>query len=93
MIALGGLAYVACCAYETTGVGKIIGSILFCDRSCSRSAPLALFLYTGRIGYAFEKKADYLLALIGRISWKHHRRLRHRLSLLPLRGKIIHLTS
>ncbi|OPZ34312.1 MAG: putative formate transporter 1 [Tenericutes bacterium ADurb.BinA155] len=63
MIALGGLAYVACCAYETTGVGKIIGSILFATGLLAVCA-FGLFLYTGRIGYAFEKKADYLLALL-----------------------------
>jgi len=63
MIALGGLAYVACCAYETTGVGKILGSVLFSAGLLSVCA-FGLFLYTGRIGYAFEKKADYLLALL-----------------------------
>lgn len=63
MIGLGGLAYVACLSCETTGLGKIAGSVLF---SCGLLAvcSLGLFLYTGKIGYVFQKKPGYLLDLL-----------------------------
>lgn len=62
MIGLGGLAYVACSAYETTGIGKILGSILFATGLLSVCG-FSLFLFTGKIGYAFENKKEYLIQL------------------------------
>lgn len=63
MIGLGGLAYVACLSYETTGVGRILGSILF---ACGLLGVccLGLFLYTGKIGYLFQNKRSFALDLL-----------------------------
>lgn len=62
MIALGGLANVACSAAEITGVGKILGSVFF-SLGLLAVCGFGLFLFTGKIGYAFEKKADYFVLL------------------------------
>lgn len=62
-IGLGGLAYVACSAYETSGVGRILGSFLFSVGLLSVCA-FSLFLFTGKVGYVFENKKDFILQLL-----------------------------
>jgi len=62
MIALGGLANVACFANEATGLGRFFGALLF-SLGLLAVCGFGLFLFTGKIGYLFEKKADYLILL------------------------------
>jgi formate/nitrite transporter FocA (FNT family) len=60
-IGLGGGIFLVCCATITTG-GRVAGSILF-SIGLFLVCSLGLNLYTGKIGYLFENKPDYLLFL------------------------------
>lgn len=63
MISLGGLAFVASVSFETTGLGRILGSFLFAT-GLMGVCFLSLFLYTGKIGYVFQNKTSFLWDLL-----------------------------
>ena len=57
-IALGGISYIFCLAYiSDQGLAKVLGSLIF-TVGLFFVCVLGVFLYTGRIGYVFEKD-DY----------------------------------
>jgi formate transporter len=60
-IGLGGGIYLVCLAVIPNG-GRVVGSILF-SIGLFLVCSLGLNLYTGKIGYVFENKKDYLLSL------------------------------
>jgi formate/nitrite transporter FocA (FNT family) len=61
-IGLGGGIYLTCLATIANG-GRIVGSILF-SIGLFLVCSLGLNLYTGKIGYVFENRKDYLLSLL-----------------------------
>ncbi|MBR5991064.1 MAG: formate/nitrite transporter family protein [Bacilli bacterium] len=63
-IGLGGLAFLACKSFaEPAVIGHVAGSFMFSiGLLCVCS--FGFFLFTGKIGYAFDNKPNYLLDLL-----------------------------
>lgn len=65
-IGLGSFAFVACVSLDAA-VGKILGSLLF-SVGLLCVCFFGASLYTGRVGFAFEQKPNYVLELLAMLA-------------------------